>query len=60
VVRAWIEPSGERADVRARVLVIEGADAQLHELGLAVGDDAIARLVVQALAEGLGLAGPED
>lgn len=60
VVRAWAEPGADRADIRARVLVVVGTDAHLQELGLGVGDAAIARLVIEGLVHALGVTAPED
>ncbi len=55
VIRAWAEPGANRPDIRARVLLVDGANAHLQELGLAVGDEAIARLVIQGLVDAFGM-----
>jgi hypothetical protein len=49
VVRAWIEPESDAADIRARVLVLRGAQAETDEIGAAAGLDAVLTLVQDAL-----------
>lgn len=49
VVRAWIEPDSPAADIRARVLVIRGAQAETDEIGAAAGLDEVLTLVTDAL-----------
>jgi hypothetical protein len=58
VVRAWVEPGHAVADIRARVLLVAGREAELQEVGVAAGLDEVVSLVVEALstvgAEGRG------
>ncbi len=49
VVRAWIEAGDEAEDVRARVLVVRGTQAELQEIGVAAGIDAVLSLVSEGL-----------
>lgn len=49
VVRAWLEPDSTVSEVRARVLVIHGVEAELHEAGMAAGLDAVLELISEAL-----------
>ena len=49
VVRAWVEPGGSPADVRARVLIITGPGADMRELGVAAGLDEVLELVSEGL-----------
>ena len=60
VVRAWAERGAGRAGVRARVLVIDGTGANLQEVGVAAGEEAVARLVIEGIVDALGLGAPED
>lgn len=49
VVRAWLEPDSTVSQIRARVLVIHGVGAELHEIGVAAGLDAVLELTSEAL-----------
>ena len=49
VVRAWVDPGGSPTDVRARVLIITGPDADMRELGVAAGLDEVLELVSEGL-----------
>ena len=60
VVRAWAERGAGRSDIRARVLVVDGTGAHLQELGVAAGDEAIARLVIEGIVDALGVGTSED
>jgi hypothetical protein len=50
VVRAWVEPGGDVADVRARVLFVGGRAEEMTEVGVAAGLDEVVGLVVEALS----------
>jgi hypothetical protein len=49
VVRAWLEPESAADDIRARVLVLRGAQAETDEIGAAAGLEAVLSLVRDAL-----------
>ena len=49
VVRAWIEAGAGTEDVWARVLVVRGTEAELQEVGVAAGLDAVLSLVSEGL-----------
>ena len=49
VVRAWVEPGSPAEDVRARVLVIIGPNAEVAEIGAAAGLDDVLSLVADGL-----------
>jgi hypothetical protein len=49
VVRAWLEEGSAATEVRARVLLVRGADPDLHEIGSAAGLDAVLSLVTEGL-----------
>jgi hypothetical protein len=50
VVRAWVEPGRDVADVRARVLFVGGRADEMTEVGVAAGLDEVVGLVVEALS----------
>jgi hypothetical protein len=50
VVRAWVEPGRDVADVRARVLFVGGRAEEMTEVGVAAGLDDVVSLVVEALS----------
>lgn len=49
IVRFWVESGSPPTDVRARVLVVRGADAELQEIGVAAGVEAVLSLVSRGL-----------
>jgi hypothetical protein len=49
IVRFWVESGSPPTDVRARVLVVRGADAELQEIGIGAGVDAVLSLVSEGL-----------
>ena len=51
VVRAWVESGSGSDQVRARVLAISGPDAQMQEIGVAVGIDSILELIADGLEQ---------
>jgi hypothetical protein len=50
VVRAWVEPGRDVADVRARVLFVGGRAEEMTEVGVAAGHDHGLTHGVEALA----------
>ncbi len=50
VVRAWVEPGHDVADVRARVLAVGGPQSEMSEVGVAAGLDEVLDLVAEALS----------
>lgn len=50
VIRAWVEPGHQVADVRARVLFVGERAEEMTEVGVAAGLDEVVGLVIEALS----------